>query len=151
QAKVVGQPVAVGWRVEDRAPQFAVSRAGTLVIAPVSNDPPWRLAWASHDGRIVALPASLQHLIAPSLSADGRQIAALALDDGRADVWSGDVERGALSRVTFDGEQRAPVSSADGRAIVFASRVAGVFNLFARTLDGAAPRRLSSTPRHHTS
>jgi DNA-binding winged helix-turn-helix (wHTH) protein/Tol biopolymer transport system component len=148
QLKIAGQPVALGWRASDRAAQFAVSRVGTLVAAPFRSSASAELAWLSSDGKLAPLPATAQHLGFASLSADGRRFAALTRDDPRADVWSVDVERGAVTRLTFDGEHLAPVATPDARTVVFASRTAGVYNLFVRALDATAARRLTTSAHH---
>jgi len=148
QLKIAGQPVALGVRVGARAPQFAVSRVGTMIAVshvPVDAD---ALSWRLRDGGIERLLAPRTALTSVSLARDGRRLAGLTGEEPRADLWSADVERGTLSRLTFDGEHRSPVWSADGRTIVFASRVDGVFNLYARTLDSSDARRLATASRH---
>lgn len=148
QLKIVGQPVALGARVSEQAPHFAVSRVGSAVLAAPASGAGDSLAFASRDGRVVSLPSSVQQLTSPSVSPDGRRIIALAHDAFRSDIWSYDIDRGALTRVTFGGEHRAPIWNADGRSVVFASRIGGVFNLFERTFDGSAPARIAIAGHH---
>ncbi len=142
--RVVGQPVALGWAVAEDAPQFAVSRNGSLALVPTVDEPPASLAFLSRDGRLSPLPASPQQLSSAALSPDGRRLVALARSDPRSDVWSLELERGALTRLTFDGEHRAPIWGAGGRGIVFASRAGGPFNLFAQTFDAPGTQKLTA-------
>jgi len=52
---------------------------------------------------------------------------------------SADVLRQTLTRLTFDADvDLSPVWTPDGRRIVFASTRSGVYNLYAREVDGAA-------------
>jgi serine/threonine-protein kinase len=148
QLKIVGQPVALGLKASESAAQFAVSRVGTFVAVPFRSAASAQLAWLSSSGKIEPLPATAQHLGFASLAADGRRLAALTRDDPRADVWSVDVDRGAVTRLTFEGEHLAPIATADARAVVFASRMAGVYNLFVRALDATSARRLTTSTHH---
>jgi eukaryotic-like serine/threonine-protein kinase len=154
QSKVTGQPVAVGWAVGGRAPQFAVSRVGTFAAAPLVDSPSGAgpaLAWMSRDGpgsNIAPLPSAFQQMRSPSLSSDGRRIAALTFDAGRADVWTGDLARGTVGRVTFDGDHRAPIWAANDNALVFASAVAGTFNVFERPANASTAARIAASARH---
>jgi DNA-binding winged helix-turn-helix (wHTH) protein/Tol biopolymer transport system component len=147
QLKIVSQPVAVGPRVSASAPQFAVSRVGSVVVVPAPAGGSEPLAWRSRDGSLAPVPTPFR-LASPSLSRDGRLVTALTRDEARADVWSIDVERGALSRLTFEGDHRSPIWSADGLTVVFSSRAHGPFNLFARPVDAAASHRITSASHH---
>jgi len=154
QLKVVGPPVTVMSNVGEAPAQVAVSRAGSIVAALAPGDSAQPLSWISADGAVVPLALSVsgaQRWTSPALSPDGRRIVAVATDDDRADLWSMDVDRGALARLTFEGEHRDPRWSPDGRTIVFAARSNGVFNLFARgPLDAttSAARQLIRSPHY---
>jgi serine/threonine-protein kinase len=150
QLKIVGQPVALDWRVEDDVPQFAVSRVGSVIIAPSLADEAPPLALVSRDGRLAAVPPNVQHLASPSLSADGRRLLAVARNDVRADIWSAEIDRGALTRLTFDGEHRSPMWTANRRLIVFSARTGGPFNLFVSSVDGSSLRRVAPAIRQQT-
>jgi dipeptidyl aminopeptidase/acylaminoacyl peptidase len=149
QLKVVSQPVVVVPRAGEHPSQYAVSLLGALALAGPARVPPASLAWVRNDGVLTPLPDALQAMIGADLSSDGRRIVAAKPDGDRADLWWADVERGTLGRLTFEGQQRDPRWDADGRHVAFASRVRGVFNLFARSVDdNAAPRRLSDSAQH---
>jgi len=151
QVKVVGQPVVVVPRVGEAPSHYAVSRVGSLAVAGSSVDPDPMLAWAGKGGALAPLGDVVQQLVATELSADGRRLVAVKTDEGRADLWWADVERGALSRLTFEGDHRSARWAPDGRAIALASRERGVFNLFARSVgENLAPRRLTSSAHHQT-
>jgi dipeptidyl aminopeptidase/acylaminoacyl peptidase len=149
QLKVVSQPVVVAPRAGEHPSQYAVSLLGALALAGPARVPPASLAWVGSGGVLTPLPDALQAMIGADLSSDGRRIVAAKPDGDRADLWWADVERGTLARLTFEGQQRDPRWDADGRHVAFASRVRGVFNLFARSVDdNAAPRRLSDSAQH---
>jgi serine/threonine-protein kinase len=149
QLKISGQSVVVVPGVGEQAAEFAVSRVGSFAAATDASPLP-ALAWVSRDGGIDPLPSGFQRLTSASLSHDGRRIVALTEDEGRTDVWSTDIARGASSRLTFEGEQRAPLWVAGDRAVLFAARSAGVFNLHLRALDSSSPRRLTTSAHHQT-
>jgi DNA-binding winged helix-turn-helix (wHTH) protein/Tol biopolymer transport system component len=142
--RIVGQPVALGQAVADDEPHFAVSRAGSMVLAPAIDEAASSLGFLLRDGRVMPLPSAAQHLTSPSLSPDGRRLVALARNDPRSDLWSLEIDRGALTRSTFEGEHRAPLWTAGGRGIVFASRAGGPFNLFRQTFDAPGTTKLTS-------
>jgi DNA-binding winged helix-turn-helix (wHTH) protein/Tol biopolymer transport system component len=144
--RVVGQPTVIGPPVADDVPHFAVSHVGSLALAPSSDSSLPAIAFCARDGRLSPLPAALQHLTSASLSLDGRRLAALARKDPRSDIWTLDIDRGALTRSTFEGEHRAPVWSG-GRGLVFAARAGGPFNLFAQRFDAAGAQRLTTADR----
>ncbi len=146
QLKVVGQPIVVVPRVGERPSQYAVSRLGSLALAGPASVPAVSLAWAGPDGALTPIPDAVQAMVGADLSVDGHRIVAAKADGDRADLWWADVDRGTLSRLTFEGQQRDPRWGADGRLVAFTSRVQGVFNLFARSVDdNAAPRRLAAS------
>jgi len=168
QLRLVGQPVVVAPGVGDDPAQYAVSRAGTLAVgAPatatvpasaLATTPATATAFASapvlafvvsRGSPLDPLPHVFQHLWSVRVSPDGTRIAGVKADDEPGELWWGTIDRGTLARLTFDGEHRDPIWTPDGRAIVFASRAGGVFNLFARTIDGTdAPRRLTTSAHH---
>lgn len=79
---------------------------------------------------------------APAWSPDGRQVAFGGYGDGRFDIFTIDVESGALDRITnddiFDG---APVYDPDGESIVLTSVVGDSGKLFRIALDAPDERQ----------
>jgi serine/threonine-protein kinase len=142
--RIVGQPVALGLSVADDEPHFAVSHVGSMVLAPILDEAAPSLGFLLRDGRVMPLPAAAQHLTSPALSPDGRRLVALARNDPRSDIWSLEIDRGALTRSTFEGEHRAPLWTGDGRGMVFASRAGGPFNLFGQTFDAPGTTKLAT-------
>jgi serine/threonine-protein kinase len=140
---VVGDPV----RVVDgmaAAPtgtlNVAVTSAGTLVFVPAgAGAAPLRtLALVDRQGRDTPLPAPARPYDSARLSPDGTRIAVSILDQEN-DIWTWDLARQTLTRVTFDADMDVcPVWTPDSRRVVFASSRTGVYNLYARDVDGAA-------------
>jgi DNA-binding winged helix-turn-helix (wHTH) protein len=125
--------------------QFAVTDAGVLVqVTTDADDRPretWRLG-ASPDP--VTLPFDLA-TIRSIVAGPGGTLAAAALGDGhRSDIWVGHIDggnrpQGRRWRLTTDGHNAHPVWTPNGEAVVYARRVDGLFQLFARTADASTP------------
>ena len=135
-------------QIDTGAGQFAVSSAGSLVYATGGVFPQdrWSIVWVDRTGRSEALRVPPGVLHAPRISPDGRRIAFGANVTGDSDVWTYDVQRGAVARVPMEGSQDIPVWTPDGSRIVISSSVSGSGNLLLIDADGRLPaERL--TPR----
>ncbi len=104
--------------------QFGISGAGSIVYAASGDTVPPALEWALSPER-TSVPAELSTLQEPALSPDGARIAGVGRDQIGADVWAGDVERGATTRLTHGGINVAPVWSADGSSVFYAASKRG--------------------------
>lgn len=127
------------------AAQFAVSGAGTLVAvrAPAG---PHTIGWSDQPNPRLTRVAGLAQL---SLSPDGRRAVGVLADSAGSDIWTADLDSGALNRVTYGGVNVSPVWSADGPKIVYATRTSGAFVAVARTADSAdAPRTIAAAAGH---
>ena len=77
----------------------------------------------------------------PSISPDGKLLAAANLDDG--DIWIRDLERGTTSRFTLDPAlDGRPVWTPDGATLYFASGRAGTFAVHRKPSDGSGAAEL---------
>jgi eukaryotic-like serine/threonine-protein kinase len=65
------------------------------------------------------MSASSKDFTGPRLSPDGKHIAVVLADQGRADVWIYDVGTQVLSRLTSDGKSAFPEWSPDGKRVLF--------------------------------
>jgi Tol biopolymer transport system component len=112
-------------QIDTGAGQFAVSSAGSLVYTTGGVFPQdrWSIVWVDRTGRSEPLrvPPGMWH--APQISPDGRRIAFGSNMTGDRDVWTYDVQRGAVARVPMDGDQDIPVWTPDGSRLAFTTSV----------------------------
>jgi Tol biopolymer transport system component/predicted Ser/Thr protein kinase len=124
---------------------FSVSESGILVYQSRGNQDAHRLVWIDGEGREtgeLGEPADFEDV---TLSPDGSLVAVsiFAADQGSADLWLIDVERGIRTRFTFDpGHDDDPVWSPDGTRVVFESRREGASDLYVNTVGGAETEQL---------
>ena len=141
---VVGNPIPIVEQVLTLgATAFALSRNGTLVYVPVSNDTANRLAWVTREGVISPIPVPPRPHRSPRISPDGTRIAVQVLLDTN-EVWIGDIDGKRLSRLTFGRSgSYGPAWMRDGRHVIFGSprdappERPGASNLYRRSVDGS--------------
>jgi serine/threonine protein kinase/Tol biopolymer transport system component len=73
---------------------------------------------------LLAKPGSYGDL---RLSPDGKRLALVVREEGRADIWVYDPQRDAMTRLTVAGPYGDPIWSPDGRYLVFASFASVMF------------------------
>ena len=123
--------------------------ASTNVILTFGGDTAMaQLTWFTRDGRKVGAIRSPSPLHNPTISPDGRYVAA---DDSGSNmsIWLVDLERGPSVRFTSEPQADiAPVWSPRGDRIAYASQVGGVFELFDRPLarGDQAPAHAVNSP-----
>ena len=101
-----------------------------------------RITDADGEGGQVAL-ASPQPIISPAWSPDGRQLAYVSFEAGKAVVMVQDVGTGERRSVaTFKGSNSAPAWAPDGRRLAVTLSRDGPAQLYLLDLDGNALRRL---------
>lgn len=129
-------------------PRFAFSRTGSLLYVPVASaDVDERLHWLDVAGRLEPVPLPPAPIGSVDVSPNLQQLAMTVETDGGADLWVGDLRRGAVSRLTTDGRSASPAWHPDGLEIAFAYSKAGPFNLFVRPADtDAQPQPLLESP-----
>jgi Tol biopolymer transport system component len=133
------------------AAAMSASSSGSIVYRAGSGSRVRQLVWRDRSGAQIGEgfaqdPFSTHN---PSLSADGRQLAAGRAVSGNGDIWIIDLaRRGALTRVTTaPGPDIYPVWSPDGRQIVYAGRREGGLDLRQVATTGAgADTLLYSSP-----
>ena len=120
---------------------LSVSAAG-LVAYRSGGSNRRQLAWFDRSGKLLgAMGPPDESLSGPSLSPDGRRVAAHRTVQSNADIWLLDATR--TTRFTFDtGLDRFPVWSPDGSRIVFDSNRKGHRDLYQRPTSGAASEQL---------
>jgi dipeptidyl aminopeptidase/acylaminoacyl peptidase len=120
---------------------FAVSRSGTLVLAPARERPLIRPVWVDTAEHIEALPLPPGRYSSPKLSPDGTQLA-LTVSLPETDIWVYDIARGTSTKLTDDGASQWPVWTPDGRRIAYASTATGQVRLLWKPVDGSAVAEL---------
>jgi hypothetical protein len=130
---------------------FSASENGVLVYQTGQGDLTTSLRWFGRDGQPVGTlgePAEYGEVV---LSPDGRQAAVTIRDPatGMHDIWVYDAVREGRTRFTFDAsDDRAPVWSPDGTQLAFCSNRRGSYDLYRKSLEGAAEEELLlETPR----
>ena len=128
-----------------RAP-FSASATGVLAYWPYAVGTPAVLQWFDRDGRTSAAVETPTRYISFRLSPDGRQLVfSRAANDGRADLWVRDLERGTESRLTSDGTSFSAVWSPDGTRIAFSAARRTPPNLFIRNVGATGEDMVVST------
>ncbi|HET7294605.1 MAG TPA: protein kinase [Vicinamibacteria bacterium] len=124
--------------------EFDVSSNGSLVYVPGFPRPPERtLVWVDRRGRATPVTETRRAYVAPSISPDGRRVAA-QIEGTTDDIWIGDLERDTWTRLTDEGTNHDPSWSADGRRVAFSSDREGRTNPFWIPSDGSgAAERLA--------
>ena len=140
--EVVGEPFPVteGVAMLGRGlTQYGISREGTLVYAPGATTTR-KLLWIDRAGRSTPAIDTTDAFVFPSISPDGRSIAASLHPVGGAshDVWIYDIDRGTRSRLTTVSHNNTPVWTPDGTRVVFASQQEGSDDIYWRAIDGTA-------------
>lgn len=128
-------------------PRFAFSRTGSLIYVPgASSDIDEQLQWLDVRGQIEPVPMPAAPIGAVDVAPDLQQLAMTVETEAGADLWVGDLRRGAFSRLPSDGPSAGPTWRPDGLEIAFAYSKAGPFNIFTRPPDGGSPEPLLESP-----
>ncbi len=157
-AEIVGQALAVptddlrmaAHRIADEVHQRLTGERGVnatriAYVTRAANRYTLRITDADGEGGQVAL-ASPQPIISPAWSPDGRKLAYVSFETGKAVVMVQDVLTGARQSVaSFRGSNSAPAWSPDGRKLAATLSRDGVSQLYLIDVDGGPLRRLTST------
>ena len=128
------------------AAQFAISPRGSLLYI---DDVPERLhrtvARVDPDGRTADLPISPRAF--RYLAVCGGRLAATVFARGHTDLWTGHMDRAAMTQITREGAASDPVWSPDCKTIAFSWNRTGVANIYTVAIEsGEAPRVLFESP-----
>ncbi|MGE5927476.1 MAG: protein kinase domain-containing protein [Gemmatimonadota bacterium] len=118
----------------------AIARNGTMMSA--QNRTEYALELVDRTGRGERLLARTGEFAEPSVSPDGRHIAARLGDD----IWLLDRNGGALTRLTFERAASRPVWSLDGREVAYVLQQRAEMDLRIITADGSGSARALPEP-----
>ena len=113
----------------------AIARNGTMVSARSRIE--HALELVDRSGRGERLLARTGEFAEPSVSPDGRHVAARLGDD----IWLLDRNGGALTRLSFERDASRPVWSPDGREVAYVLQQGADMDLRIIAADGGAPAR----------
>ncbi len=152
--EVAGAPMTMGVEAlasaRDGRAEFDISATGTLAYVPTEPEGTSSFVWVDREGREEEVGAPARPYVYPRISPDGTRV---AVDVGgrNRDIYIWDFERENMTRLTdHPTEDLFAVWSRDSQRIFFSSDRNGVFNIFSRAADGAAPAELVfESPRVH--
>jgi Tol biopolymer transport system component len=148
-----GEPVRLAENIATEpgasAVALAVSPRGPIVYRTGDAGGKRQFVWFDRSGRELSRVGTPERYgpAYASMSPDQRRIAVQRATDGNTDIWIVDLDRGTSVRFTHELEPDiAPVWSPSGDRIVYASQREGVFQLFAKPLNGGPSVQLLNTP-----
>ena len=107
-------------------PRFAFSRTGSLIYVPgTSTEIDERLHWLDARGQLEPCRFRRSRSAASTLHPTSQRLAMTVESDSGADLWLGDMQRGAISRLSADGRSVSPAWRPNGLEIAFAYSKAG--------------------------
>jgi TolB protein len=150
QVVVAGDLRLAAHRIADAIHQHLIGEPGvfaTRVAYVVQQGRQYRLLVTDADGEAAQVALnSLDPIISPAWSPDGRQLAYVSFESQKAVVWVQETASGQRRMLAnFRGSNSAPAWSPDGRSLVLALSQGGLTQLWRMSAGGGAPDRLTNS------
>jgi TolB protein len=150
QTVVAGDLRLAAHRIADEIHQNLIGEAGvfsTRIAYVVQQGPRYALLVTDADGENAQVALnSLEPIISPAWSPDGRQLAYVSFESRKAVVWVQDTATGARRKLAdFPGSNSAPAWSPDGQFVSLALSRSGFTQLWRMPAAGGTPLRLTET------
>ncbi len=134
--KFSGDPV----QISENVGRFSVSHSAGVMLWSNQNPSLSQIVWLDGQGKTLDAIGTPGRISTLSLSPDGKRAAISRNQDGKNDVWTVDLARGAFSRLTLGETLKTyPIWSALHSRIFFSDydgAVSGVSNLYSISADG---------------
>jgi len=128
---------------------FSVSETGTLVYQRGSGATFSQLVWFDREGKKLGTLGVPARYANPSLSPDGKRVAA-DIDDpesSNTDIWVIESTRQVPTRISFDpGQDETPLWSYDGKHLLWLSDRGGKNGFYVKASDGSEIGESSAMP-----
>ncbi len=150
QTVVAGDLRLAAHHIADEIHQNLVGEAGvfsTRIAYVVQQGPRYALLVTDADGENGQVaPNSLDPIISPAWSPDGRQLAYVSFESQKAVVWVQDTASGRRRKLAdFPGSNSAPAWSPDGQTLALALSRGGLTQVWRMPAAGGTPQRLTDT------
>lgn len=150
QTVVAGDLRLAAHRIADEIHQNLIGEAGvfsTRIAYVVQQGPRYALLVTDADGENAQVALnSLEPIISPAWSPDGRQLAYVSFESRKAVVWVQDTATGSRRKLAdFPGSNSAPAWSPDGQFVALALSRSGLTQIWRVAAAGGTPLRLTES------
>ncbi len=150
QTVVAGDLRLAAHHIADEIHQNLVGEAGvfsTRIAYVVQQGPRYALLVTDADGENAQVALnSLDPIISPAWSPDGKQLAYVSFESQKAVVWVQDTASGRRRKLAdFPGSNSAPAWSPDGQTLALALSRGGLTQVWRMPAAGGTPQRLTDT------
>jgi serine/threonine-protein kinase len=116
---------------------FRISKTGALVYQPKQSTGNRTLVWVNRAGVEEPLRIAPQAFANPRISFDGKQLAFVATNDDRSDIWAYEFATERRWKVTNEGQNQTPVWTRDGRWLTYTTIRAGTQQIVRQPIDAS--------------
>jgi TolB protein len=150
QTVVAGDLRLAAHRIADEIHQNLAGIAGvfsTRIAYVVQQGPRYALLVTDADGENAQVALnSLDPIISPAWSPDGRRLAYVSFESQKAVVWVQDTGTGTRRKLAdFPGSNSAPAWSPDGQSVALALSRGGLTQIWRMPAAGGTPQRLTDS------